>query len=100
MLLGLLQYSQLGLPAINKSGNISSLVDNGVGDYTFNFTTSLQDNNYVIGSGAVEHQGSTRAKSIDLFSTASILPTSCRIVTTLGQVGNADFGHVSLNFVR
>jgi len=33
--------------AIRASGNVSSITDNGVGDYTINFATALPDANYV-----------------------------------------------------
>ncbi len=32
--------------AIRASGNVSSITDNGVGDYTVNFTTAMADANY------------------------------------------------------
>ena len=35
-----------GTPAIRASGNVSSLTDNGVGNYTINFTTAMPDANY------------------------------------------------------
>lgn len=35
-----------GTPSIRASGNISSLTDNGVGDYTVNFTTAMPHANY------------------------------------------------------
>jgi hypothetical protein len=35
-----------GTPAIQASGNITSITDNGAGDYTFNFTTSMPDANF------------------------------------------------------
>jgi len=38
--------------AIRASYNVSSITDNGTGDYTVNFTTAMPDTNYVvIGSG-------------------------------------------------
>ena len=39
-------FNGTGTVAIRASGNVSSITDNGVGDYTINFTTALQDNNY------------------------------------------------------
>lgn len=33
-------------PAIYESGNVSSITDEGVGDYTVNFTTNMPDINY------------------------------------------------------
>ncbi len=32
--------------AIRASGNVSSITDNGTGDYTINFTTAFADDNY------------------------------------------------------
>ena len=34
--------------AIRASGNVSSITDNGAGDYTVNFTTSMADANYAV----------------------------------------------------
>jgi hypothetical protein len=39
-------FNGTGTVAINASGNVSSITDNGVGDYTVNFTTALPDANY------------------------------------------------------
>ena len=35
-----------GTVAIRASGNVSSITDNGTGDYTVNFTTAMPDANY------------------------------------------------------
>lgn len=39
-------FNGTGTVAIRASGNVSSITDNGVGDYTVNFTTALPDANY------------------------------------------------------
>jgi hypothetical protein len=39
-------FNGTGTPAIRASGNVSSITDNGTGDYTVNFTTALVDANY------------------------------------------------------
>ena len=41
-------FNGTGTVAILASGNVSSLVDNGVGDYTINFATAMSDTNYVM----------------------------------------------------
>ena len=41
-----------GTPAIRGSGNVSSLTDNGTGDYTINFTTAMPDVNYSLAGAA------------------------------------------------
>jgi len=38
--------------AISGSGNTSSIVDNGVGNFTINFITAMQDVNYSVCLGA------------------------------------------------
>jgi hypothetical protein len=39
-------FNGTGTVAIRAQGNVSSITDNGVGDYTINFTTALPDANY------------------------------------------------------
>ena len=40
-------FNGTGTVAIRASGNVSSITDNGTGDYTVNFTTAMPDANYV-----------------------------------------------------
>lgn len=39
-------FNGTGTVAIRSSFNVSSITDNGTGDYTVNFTTALSDTNY------------------------------------------------------
>ena len=39
-------FDGTGTPAIRASGNVSSITDNGTGDYTVNFTTAMEDADY------------------------------------------------------
>lgn len=41
-------FNGTGTVAIRASGNVSSITDNGAGDYTVNFTTAMQDANYAV----------------------------------------------------
>lgn len=43
-------FNGTGTVAIRASGNVSSITDNGTGDYTVNFTTAMPDANYSFGS--------------------------------------------------
>lgn len=56
-------FNGTGTVNIRASGNISSIVDNGVGLYILNFTTSIQDNNYSIVSNASRATHATPAIS-------------------------------------
>lgn len=41
-------FNGTGTVAIRGSGNVSSITDNGTGDYTINFTTAMSDANYSV----------------------------------------------------
>ena len=41
-------FNGTGTVAIRASGNVSSITDNGTGDYTMNFSTSMPDVNYCV----------------------------------------------------
>ena len=41
-------FNGTGTVAIRASGNVSSIADNGTGDYTVNFTTAMPDANYCV----------------------------------------------------
>jgi uncharacterized protein (AIM24 family) len=45
-------FNGTGTVAIRASGNVSSITDNGTGDYTVNFTTAMPDANYAIAAMA------------------------------------------------
>ena len=41
-------FNGTGVVAIRASGNVTSITDNGTGDYTLNFTTAMPDANYSV----------------------------------------------------
>jgi hypothetical protein len=47
-------FNGTGTVAIRASGNVSSITDGGVGNYTVNFTTAMPDTNYSIVTGISE----------------------------------------------
>jgi len=48
-------FNGTGTVAIHASGNVSSITDNGTGDYTVNYTTGMPDTSYVgAGSGQAD----------------------------------------------
>lgn len=44
-------FNGSGTVAIRASGNVSSITDNGVGDYTVNLSTAMPDTNYAVVTG-------------------------------------------------
>ena len=72
-------FNGTGTVAIRASYNVSSITDNGTGDYTVNFTTALPDSNYTfLGTGGIQ-PGVARA-SIELAFTSSA--TAALLMTT------------------
>ena len=46
--------------AIRASGNVSSITDNGTGDYTVNFTTAMPDADYAVTFGTTKSNEAAR----------------------------------------
>ena len=77
-------FNGTGTVAIRASGNVSSITDNGTGDYTVNFTTAIVDANYcaVTTCSRTAEGGQQRVGNL-----AQILTTSYRFQTTNGNGG-------------
>ena len=68
-------FNGTGTVAIRASGNVSSITDNGTGDYTVNFTTAMPDANYcAVATGALDNTtgGRSSVASINSYSTGSV----------------------------
>lgn len=52
-------FNGTGTVAIRGSGNVSSITDNGTGDYTVNFTTAMPDANYCPVLSGIGYNGPT-----------------------------------------
>jgi hypothetical protein len=76
-------FNGTGTVAIRASGNVSSITDNGTGDYTVNFTTAMPDVNYsYLGSGR-RNSATQRPVNISQANTATYdsATTSFRFIT-------------------
>jgi hypothetical protein len=92
-------FNGTGTVAIRASGNVSSVTDNGTGDYTVNFTTAMPDANY-----------SATASTDDVIDTAtppvpnfvSLLTTSARFKTIAAgsKTATRDMAVVSVAIFR
>jgi hypothetical protein len=60
-------FDGTGTPAIRASGNVSSITDNGTGDYTINFTTAMPDANYCVTTTS----GNGNGRFVSIFSSDS-----------------------------
>lgn len=73
-------FNGTGTPTIRASGNVSSITDNGTGDYTINFTTAMPDDGYAVSGYAVYNASdSGDAAFIGLRTTSGTLMTASSV---------------------
>jgi hypothetical protein len=68
-------FNGTGTVAIRASGNVSSITDNGTGNYTVNFTTAMSDANYAVNitsDSAANNNGYNRTATTNTASAAVI----------------------------
>jgi hypothetical protein len=80
--------------AIRASFNVSSITDNGTGDYTANFTTAMPDANYAVAGSANTGSSFTVAVVSRVLNTGSV-----RFVTTTSNT-NTDFDIIGVAVFR
>lgn len=100
-------FNGTGTVAILASGNVSSITDNGVGDYTVNFTNAMPDANYaVIGMTVSEANSNTTGSMVSLASDSGANPllkssTQVRIITgSTNDNVKYDMSDISLSITR
>jgi len=77
--------------AIRGSGNVSSITDNGVGDYTVNFTTAMPDTNFsTFGTCGAATDGGTGTNADNFVCFISSTVSSSRIQTTDSNTAAAE----------
>jgi hypothetical protein len=85
---------------IRAAGNVSSVTDNGTGNYTVNFTTAMPDANYVI-TGMGQESNSSRNRAVRGPMDGLTTTTSFRITTVNAGNGDLlDFLYVHVAVIR
>jgi hypothetical protein len=94
-------FNGTGTVAIRASGNVSSISDNGTGDYTINFTTAMPNTNYSIAAWA-RHNDDTGGRSVCSGRNSGTKTTSAVAVLTgySGQAGTQDSPEVGVAIFR
>ena len=89
-------FNGTGTVAIRGSGNVTSITDNGTGQYTLNFTNSMTDSNYSVVGSAGESNNAIGDRQL---STYPINTSSCKVVsgqTATTSVYDATQVHVAI----
>jgi hypothetical protein len=93
-------FNGTGTVAIRASGNVSSITDNGTGDYTVNFTNAMPDANYSwVGScGTIASAFGT----FNIYTASGTVPstTAFRFTTTNSAFAASDLGNVNVAVFR
>jgi len=82
-------FNGTGTVAIRASGNVTSITDNGVGDYTVNFTTTISDANYATTALSSGKSGTEATGIIFIEWTTVPSTTVVRIATINRSAGTA-----------
>ncbi len=99
-------FNGTGTVAIRGSGNVTSITDNGTGDYTVNFTTAMSDANYSIVCGNSPDYASSNAYATYINTIGSSLaesaPTasSARIAYRRSDAASYDPKYINLAIFR
>ena len=88
-------FNGTGTVAIRDSGNVSSITDNGVGQYQVNFTTAMPDANYSCSGSGNDNQA--------LISTfgGTYSTTTARVYVVASSTGGTyDFSRICMIYLR
>lgn len=87
-------FNGTGVVAIRASGNVTSITDNGTGNYTVNFTTAMSDANYCAQVTAGDTAGAAN-NITDAIS--SVYTTTTLVVQTFTAQAAANTGRVAFD---
>jgi hypothetical protein len=97
-------FNGTGTVAIRESGNVSSITDNGAGDYTVNFTTATPDANYALVGSCGQSPADRRIYSVGVRLSVAQTTTSCRVLCVYrifnDSGGAVDNEQIQLAFLR
>ena len=90
-------FNGTGTVAIRGSGNVTSITDNGTGDYTVNFTTAMPDVNY---SWSIAADRTTAPIAQITSGTATPATSNLRVMTYNTSLVIADSTYIAVNIFR
>ena len=76
-------FNGTGTVAIRASGNVSSITDNGTGDYTVNFTNAMPDADFTVASSA-GNVGTSNSRYANVIGTNSTATTKIKVSDSAG----------------
>lgn len=92
-------FNGTGTVAIRASFNVSSITDNGTGNYTVNFTTAMVDANYAVSGVGCRSSGTLHA-SLQRHPDVAPTTSSVRVLNLAGTDGAHDPLYCSVSIFR
>ena len=92
-------FNGTGVVSVIASGNVSSVTDNGVGDYTLNFATSMPNANYSISSSSTELDGVPIPVALRVSGTTPLLKSTSAVRVSIRSIYNSalvDINNISV----
>ena len=90
-------FNGTGTVAIRASFNVSSITDNGTGDYTVNFTTAMTDANYCWSLGGAATTSFVVAVRADLAAPTS---STLRLTSYNASFFGTDAAYINVSIFR
>ena len=84
---------------IRASGNVSSITDNGVGDYTINFTVAMPDANYSVAQCSSASPSNAANRSMHMLTTSAPETTGVRVQhrgDSLASIEDCMYGSIAI----
>ena len=94
-------FNGTGTVAIRDSGNVSSITDDGTGNYSVNFTTAMPDANYAV-LGTAGHTSASNLIALTVNRVSGSLPAtgSVHVYTSYANTYAFDSINTSVAIVR
>lgn len=98
-------FNGTGTVAIRNDGNVSSITDNGTGDYTVNFTTAMPDTDFsVLGiSNGLSDNATVGGEIVGTTASGAMTKTTSSVRFETRRTDNVllrDFGEINVGILR
>lgn len=93
-------FNGTGTVAINASANVSSITDNGTGNYTVNFTTAMSDGNFAVSGITNSTTGDGSRPVVPVRTGTSTSSVTIQTVGTFNNNTNVDCSVVTVDIFR
>ena len=94
-------FNGTGTVAIRQDGNVSSITDNGTGNFDINFSSTMTDADYSVNAGAIQDNGSALVAVLRIHrnstpGTSSVQINTTRAYNDSGSNTDCDITNVSI----